>query len=260
MNSYDILYGMEYVDTDLINKALNYGKKRRMYGVIKGLSVACLAFGIVITGINIQNALSVKNSDITKRFGVFPVNPAIENPFKASSLSAGAAIYQYYEYIYNITTKFKNFSVVYGTVKNIATVKTFVPITGSTFYITIFDLKIIKSYRGAQKSGSIRVAGVVFESNTINTHYMNSINLNITEGQNAVFALYDKNANLDQNAMKELAIDLFDYADYYVSIQYDTDENGAKIAWYDYMTFDEISELFENAPYDKDYLYNKYGA
>ena len=89
---------------------------------------------------------------------------------------------------------------------------------------------------------------------------MNSINLNITEGQNAVFALYDKNANLDQNAMRELTIDLFDYADYYVSIQYDTDENGAKIAWYDYMTFDEISELFENAPYDKNYLYNKYGA
>ncbi len=247
MNSYDILYGMEYVDTDIINKALNYGKKRRMYGIIKGLSVACLAVAVLVVGINVQNTLSVKNSDITMRFGVFPVNTAIENPFKSES--SGADIPWFSTYMSNLINK-DNKALVYGTAYNIQTVKT--TSDGITWYITVFDIIIIRTIKTAPESGTIKAVCINYDESQRLSGYP-QVSMDILNNPTAFFVLY-----YEPNEMFEAGntgINVYDYADYRVGGYYKADKNGAWIYTGDvYFTFDDLKGFCNNAPLDEEFF------
>ena len=185
------------------------------------------------------------------------VDPDVEKPLKLNATLSN--IYPYFEYLYKITTEYDNFDVIYGTVKNITTVKKIIPSPASVYYITAFDIDIIKSYRVTPEKETVKAISIsckrMASAPDIGPSYFN-----ISEGQSSIFTLWAKNARVDWSGIEDLHIDPYDYADYVVSTQFDTDDNGAKIAWYGYMTFEEIQELFDNAPYNKEYLLEKYGT
>ena len=241
MNSYDILYGMEYIDTDMIEKAADYGKKRRMYGIIKGLSVACLAFGIIITGINIQNGLSVKNRNLVQRFGMFSVDPNIEYPFKDE---VGPFRKTFPKYVIGLANNDFN-TLVYGTAKNIEILKE--TVNGITWYITIFDIEIIRTIKNAPESGTIRAASV----NSTKPLYP-QVSLDIIDNPTAFFHLYYEPGKIFM--VGDTGINLYDYADYRVGADYKADENGSWVYDKDYILFDDLQAFCEKAPIPWDYF------
>ena len=241
MNSYDILYGMEYIDTDMIEKAAVYGKKRKIQGIIKSLSVACLALGIVITGINVQNALSVKNRNPAQRFGVFIVDPVIENPYRDD---VGPFRKTFPKYMIDLANH-DYISLVYGTAKNIEVVKE--TVFGITWYLTVFDIEIIRTIKNAPESGTIKAASV----NSTKPLYP-QVSLDILSNPTAFFLLYYEPGK--KFMVGDTGINLYDYADYRVGNDHKADENGAWVYDKDYILFDDLQAFCEKAPIPEDYF------
>lgn len=268
MKSYDILYGMEYVDTDLINKALNYGKKRRMYGIIKGLSVACLAVAVLVVGINVQNTLSVKNSDITMRFGMFPVS---DYKYAFNTDRVSPKMMDDYMYL-KLITENEGVSLAYGTVKNIKQSKTITD--GFTWFITTFDLEIIRGFRNVPKEGVIKVIAVNCESfrdskGIITKGYPKiSQFVNLEENKKAFFTLWNENVSENWHTIGETNIKTFDYADYFLAAQGrdsdetqgpDSYEKGSYINQIGFVTFDLIQYYCDNKLPDEATFWKIYG-
>ncbi len=260
MNSYDILYGMNYIDTDLINKALNYGKKRRMYGVIKGLSVACLAVAVFVTGISIQNSISVKNQNIAGRFGMFPVS---DYKYAFNTDRVGARKMDEYGYLKFIKEN-EAVSLAYGTVKNIKQSKTITD--GFVWYITTFDLEIIRGFRNVPKEGVIKVIAVNCEEFRDSKGILHggyhkiSEFVDLEENKKAFFSLWNKNVSEDWHTIGETNIKTFDYADYILGQQgLNSNENGSQINQCSYFSYDFIQYYCDNELPDEETFYNMYG-
>lgn len=238
MNSYDILYGMDYIDTDLINKALNYGKKRRMYGIIKGLSVACLAVAVFVTGVNVQKKYLLNQSDEIFKYGMIPVKNGSDG-FLNTTEGYPLPPYDFMDLI----TKNNGVSLVYGTAKNVKTYT--VTKENTVWYIMIFDIEIIKSFNDAPETGSIKAVAVGYTNDGSIMYHNISKGVDIINNPTSMFVLYNDNISDYWHTIGDTEIKTFEIADYFLSNQCRTDENGAKIS-YHYFTFDEIEYYCKN--------------
>ncbi|MBO4423799.1 MAG: hypothetical protein J5879_10180 [Clostridia bacterium] len=258
MNTYDVLYGIEYIDADLIAKAEGYGKKRKKSLIIKGTSVAvaaCLTVAAGAVGIHVQNSISVKDRDISKRFGVFAANNT-ENIINQKNTVNARRKPDYY-FVEDILT-LNEYTVVYGTAKNIETFKTYSP--GITWYIILFDIEIIKPINNAPENNIIKACAVTFKSSEISGYPKASINLDIINNPTSLFVLNNNKTPentqwkmLDYRTIGETDIQTFDYADYYLNLQCKTSNDTARI--YDsYLTLDELEEFsISGMPSEKDF-------
>ncbi len=241
MNAYDILYGLEYIDKDLTEKAVNYKRNSLIY--LRAVAAACLilVFGVsaVLSGITIRNSVSIRESNLSKRFGMYPVDLRSENPFDLPS--EDGQIMRPYDYFKRLTEA-DYISIIYGTAENISTVKTYKGDT--TCYVTTFDINIINTIKNAPESGAVRVICANYKSDS--ALYPQTY-CDVMNRPTAMFILMNDKIN-EENGVDDTVwltdIKTFDYADYRLLEYCPTDESGT---WLreggEYLTFDDLREI-----------------
>ena len=259
MNAYDILYGLEYIDKDLTEKAVNYKRNSLIY--LRAVAAACLilVFGVsaVLSGIAIRNSVSIRESDISKRFGVCSADN------QADAIKKVVASEGYQPPVWNFIDRYLNgeyFSLIYGKAKNIETYKTETP--HFTWYITIFDIEIIRAISNAPESGTVKVCAVTFSSDIRSSYYKASEDFDILNDPEAFFILNNadtpKNTfwnEADVRTIGETDIYTFDYADYYLTKQCEMIEDIVRL--YDAeLTLDELEEFKANGIPDEKRFYD----
>ena len=271
MNAYDILYGLEYIDKDLAEKAVNYKRNSLIY--LRAVAAACLIlvfgvsavfFGIsankraelpgIIPGAEIENTSSQSETepvstfipteakqDISNITGAYTIDRK-EIPDHMSTVDGmPKRPYDYFRELYEEDY----LSGFYGTAKNIKTVK--IVEGDTTCYLTAFDVEITKMIRNAPKSGTVRVICNNYKSDR--TQYP-QVELNISENTATLFFVLNKNVEKEtgHEEIIEIAnINAFDYADYKVYSSCQPYLSGVMIQAQDlYLTNDQLDEIFNN--------------
>ncbi len=263
MNSYDILFSMEYIDKDLAEKAADYRRNNLTH--LRTVAAACLIliFGVtaVFAGISAKSfrqdntAGPLNNTEIPA--GIETDNYQDSNVITDPNMPAEE--YKPYGWQRKNLTDYlteEYYTVVYGNAKNAETHTT--EVLGHKWHITTFDIEIIESVRNAPESGKIKVCAVTYDDLVWEPGRWAPDYLKVSKGFDIInrpTSLFILNNNktpeqtgwmmLDYTTVGETDIKTFDCADYYVRIQCREHRNIFEIDER-YFKLDEIEKFIES--------------
>ena len=233
MNS-KIIDGITNIDGELIEKYWQYkqaclSKRRMRIKRVVGTAVACFALVIAVI-IAFMSTIGNNSQIIYNSYGKIDITSLsgaeIVDTDEDFFVSSNGDIDSSDGWVSNI--KKSSMTVVYGTAKNIKTVK-IEDWKGHIWYITTFEIDVIKEIKNCDGAKTITVASVShFKGNLPVYDYGMSSDIKIAKKKTGLFTLKKNSDDIWRIGCKKYAAS--DLADYYVMGQYDCD--GESVDYY----------------------------
>ncbi len=233
MNS-KIIDGITNIDGELIEKYWQYkqaclSKRRTRIKRIVGAAAACFALVIAVV-IALMNSIGNNSQIVYNSYGKIDItylsSAEIVDTDEDFFVSSNGDIYSPEGWVSNI--KQGSATVVYGTAKNIKTVK-IEDRRGHIWYITTFEIDVIKEINNCDGAKTLTVSSVSrFKGDEPIIDYSMSSDIKIAKKKTGLFILKKNSDDIWRIGGEKYAAS--DIADYYAMSQYDCD--GKSVDYY----------------------------